>query len=513
MTPTTPDRGVAVRPLRLDQPGGRWVLLAAILGSSVATLDATAVNVALERIGTDLHADLAGLQWTVSGYALALASFILLGGALGDRFGRRRVLVIGTAWFALASAICGLAPNVAALVGARMFQGVGGALLTPGSLAIIAASFAPEDRPRAIGAWSGFSGIASAIGPLAGGWLADVWSWRLIFLVNVPVAAAVIAIALRHVPETRDPTASDRLDVPGTVLATVGLAGLTHASIAAGRHGASPTVLGIGALGVLALALFVLVERRSTNPLVPPRLFRSRQFVGANLFTFVVYAALGAVFFLLMLELQVVAGYGPLAAGMSMLPVTGVMLALSPGSGALAQRIGPKLQLSLGPLIAAAGLLLMLRIGPTASYVGVVLPAVTLFGLGLAVFVAPLTASVLAAAPTAHVGVASAVNNAVARAASLLAVALVPSIAGLAGERYRDPVAFAGGYREATLVIVGLLIVGSVIAAFAIGNEAPRPAAEPGLVPEVRHAFSCPLEGPRLETIRLARSVPASERS
>jgi len=492
--------------VRLGQPTGRWVLLTSVLGSSLAMLDATVVNVALKQIGNDLGADLADLQWTLSGYSLTLASFVLLGGALADRFGRRRVFVIGVAWFAVGSALCGLAPNVAMLIAARAFQGIGGALLTPGSLAIISASFSADDRPRAIGAWSGFGGIAGAVGPFLGGWLVDVWSWRLIFLVNLPLAAVVIPVALRHVPESVDPGARHRLDVPGAVLGVLGLAGLTYASIVSGKEGASVTVAMTGTLGVLALVAFTLVERWSANPLVPPRLFASRQFTVANLFTIAVYAALSVVFFLLVLNLQVVAGYSPLAAGVSILPVTAVMLALSSRSGAIAQRIGPKLQLTVGPLLAAAGLALTLQVGPGVSYVTGVLPAVALFGLGLVFFVAPLTATVLAATPPEHVGVASAVNNAVARSAGLLGIALLPALAGLSATDYRNAHAFAAGYRLATLVNVGLLIAGSLLAAIGIANEIPQTVTEPGRAPEVlRHSYSCPVDGPRLETIQPAR--------
>jgi len=500
--------------VRFDEAAGRWVVLATVLGSSLAMLDATVVNVALERIGTDLGADLAALQWTLSSYSLTLASLILLGGSLGDRFGRRRVFIIGTAWFAIASALCGLAPNVATLVAARALQGIGGALLTPGSLAIISASFTREDRPRAIGAWSGFGGIAGAIGPLVGGWLVDVWSWRLVFLVNLPLAAVVIAVALRHVPESRDPEAGRRLDVPGAVLGSLGLAGLTYGSIAAGKEGGNPMVVATGAAGVLALVGFVLVERQSPCPLVPLGLFASRQFTVANLFTFTTYAALGAVFFLLVLDLQVVGGYDPLAAGLSMVPVTAVMLALSPSSGALAQRIGPKLQLTVGPLAAAAGLLLTQRIGPGASYPTVVLPAVTLFGLGLAALVAPLTATVLAAAPAARVGVASAVNNAVARTGGLLAVSLLPALAGLTGHDYRNPDAFAAGYRNAMLVNAGMLGLAGFVAAVGIRNQVPQAAPERGLPPleqKLTHCYTCPVEGPRLETIQPVREERAVE--
>jgi len=496
------------RQVRFGEPSGRWVILATVLGSSLAMLDATVVNVALPRIGTDLGADLADLQWTLGAYALTLASFILLGGALGDRFGRRRVFVVGTAWFAAASALCGLAPNVETLVAARALQGVGGALLTPGSLAILSASFAPGDRARAIGAWSGFGGIAAAIGPFAGGWLVETWSWRWIFLVNLPLAVVVVAVALRHVPESRDPQAGRRIDVPGAVLGALGLAGLTYASIAAGKEGASPVVVATGAAGVACLIAFVVVERRRADPLVPPGLFASRRFTVANLYTFVVYAALSAVFFLLVLDLQVVAGYSPLASGLSLLPVTAVMLVLSARSGALAQRIGPRLQMTAGPLIAAGGLLLTLRIGPGASYWTVVVPAMALFGLGLAALVAPLTATVLAAAPGEHAGVASAVNNAVARAAGLLAVATLPALAGLSGNDYRDLAAVAAGYRIATFVNVGLMLLGSVLAAFGIGKEMPKAADEAPTAPaerELAHCYSCPLDGPRLETVQPAR--------
>ena len=317
----------AAAQVRFGEPAGRWVIFATVLGSGMAFLDATVVNVALPRIGDDLDADLGGLQWTLNGYTLTLASFILLGGSLADRLGRRRIFVFGTIWFALASALCGLAPNIEMLVAARLLQGVGGALLTPGSLAIISASFSPEDRSRAIGAWSGLAGIAGAAGPFLGGWLVDAWTWRLVFLINLPFSALVVWVSVRHVPESVDPTASSRLDLPGTLLGALGLAGLTYASISGGEHGADPLVVATGAVGVLALAAFVWVERTSDHPLVPPALFGSRQFTVANVVTFLVYGALGAVLFLLVLDLQVVAGFSPLAAGTSLLPFTLLMLA------------------------------------------------------------------------------------------------------------------------------------------------------------------------------------------
>jgi EmrB/QacA subfamily drug resistance transporter len=483
--------------VRFGEPAGRWVVLATVLGSGLAMLDATVVNVALPRIGEDLDADLGGLQWTINGYTLTLASFILLGGSLADRLGRRRMFVLGTIWFALASALCGLAPNIEMLVAARVLQGVGGALLTPGSLAIISASFTPEDRSRAIGAWSGLGGIAGAAGPFLGGWLVEAGSWRLVFLINLPFAALVVWVAARHVPESVDPTATHQLDLPGTVLGALGLAGLTYASIAGGERGLDPLVVGAALAGLAALAGFVVVERRSSHPLVPPGLFASRQFTVTNVETFAVYAALGGVLFLLGLHLQVVSGYSPLAAGTSLLPLTVLMLLFSSRSGALAARIGPRLQMSVGPLVAAAGMLLMLRIGRDASYVADVLPGVLVFGLGLTLLVAPLTATVLQSAPGEHAGAASGVNNAVARTAGLLAVALLPPVAGLTGDVYRDPDAFAGGFRTAILVGVGMLVVGGVVAAAGIRNG-PR-------TEDTEHCFSCPVDGPRLETVQPTR--------
>ncbi|HEX8929993.1 MAG TPA: DHA2 family efflux MFS transporter permease subunit, partial [Actinomycetota bacterium] len=336
--------------VRFSEPAGRWVVLATVLGSGLALLDATVVNVALPRIGEDLDADLGGLQWTLNGYTLTLAAFILLGGSLADRLGRRRVFILGTVWFAVASALCGLSPNVEVLIAARTLQGVGGALLTPGSLAIIMASFAPEDRGRAIGAWSGLGGIAGAAGPFAGGWLVEAASWRWVFLVNLPLAVVVVLVAARHVPESIDPTATGRLDVTGAALGAVGLAGITYASIAGGERGLDPAVVAAGLVGLLALVAFVALERRSDHPLVPPELFASRQFTVTNIATFAIYGAFGAVFFLLVLHLQVVAGFSPLAAGTAMLPVTLLLLVLSARSGALAARIGPRLPMAAGPL-------------------------------------------------------------------------------------------------------------------------------------------------------------------
>ncbi|MQY13364.1 Multidrug resistance protein Stp [Streptomyces sp. RB5] len=451
--------------LRLSQPAGRWLLAAVVIGSGMTFLDGTVVNVALPAIGKEFDTSLAGLQWTANGYTLTLAALILLGGALGDRYGRRKVFLIGVVWFAVASLLCGLAPDIGTLIAARALQGIGGALLTPGSLALIQASYAREDRARAIGAWSGLGGIAGALGPLLGGWLVEAASWRWAFFINVPLAAAVLVIALRHVPESRDESAGGRFDWAGSGLGALGLAGLTYALIAAAEDGTPAVVVAASTVaGVVGCAAFVMWERRVRNPMLPMSVFASRQFTAANLVTFAVYAALGGVFFFLVLELQVEGGVGPVLAGMALLPVTVIMLLLSERSGKLAQHIGPRIPMTVGPAVSAGGLLLMLRIGADASFAVDVLPAVSVFGLGLAITVAPLTATVLGAADTRHAGVSSGVNNAVARAAGLLAVAALPLVVGLSGDDYRDPEAFGDGFRGAVLVCTGLLVVGAVLA-------------------------------------------------
>lgn len=457
--------------LAYRSPAGRWLMLATILGSAMAGIDATVVNVALPAIGEELDADFTTLQWTVTAYALTLAAFILVGGVLGDRFGRRRVFVVGVVWFALASLACGLAPDAEVLVAARALQGVGGALLTPGSLAMIQASFTAEDRARAIGAWSGLGGVATAAGPFLGGWLVDAVSWRWVFLINVPLAALVVWVAWRHVPETRDPDAAGRVDVAGALLGALALGGLTYALTAAGETGVATGVLLAAGVGVVAAGLFVVVERRVAHPMLPFSVFRSVQFSAANAVTFVVYGGFGALFFLLVIQLQVVGGYSALAAGVATLPLTVVMLLLSARSGALAARIGPRRQMAAGPVICAAGALLMLRIGPDASYPGEVLPALLVFGLGLATMVSPLTATALAAAPAEHAGLASGVNNAVARTAGLVAVAAVPALAGLTGRVYDDPAAFDAGFGTAVVVSAVVLVLGGVLAAITIRDD------------------------------------------
>jgi EmrB/QacA subfamily drug resistance transporter len=471
--------------------------VATVLGSGIAALDATVVGIALPSIGREFHADVAGLQWVLTGYLLSLASLLLLGGALGDRYGRRRIFVIGVVWFASASLLCGLAPNTPVLVVARALQGVGGALLVPGSLAILQATFVPGDRGLAIGAWSGLGGVATAIGPFLGGYLIGAVSWRLVFFINLPLSLAVVAIAVRHVPESRDPAASGPLDLAGAALGAAGLVGLCYGLIEgpALGWGAIPVVLMMGA-GAVSLVAFLLVEARNQHPMLPLSLFKARQFSVANAVTFVVYGGLGGALFLLPIELQQVARYSPLESGVALLPLTAMMLALSSRSGALASRIGPKLQMGTGPLIVAVGLWMFVRVDGSGGYLGEVLPAVIVLGLGLAVMVAPLTVTVLAAAPTEKAGVASAVNNDVARSAGLMAVVALPAIAGISGTSYLHPLMFSRGFHMAMVVAALLCAFGGLLAMLAIRNPARWPSVAPR--PSSRQAH-CALEAPPLQ--------------
>lgn len=485
------------------------MLLATVGASGMAFLDSTVVNVALPHIGEDLDTDLAGLQWILNGYLLATAALILLGGSLGDIFGRRKVFLIGVVVFALASLACGVATTVPLLVLARVVQGVGGALLTPGSLAILEASFRPGDRSRAIGAWSGLSGVASAIGPFVGGYLVDAGSWRAVFLLNLPFAVVVIVVTLRHVPESSNPNAVRKVDVPGAVLICVALAALNWGLIAVGDNGwgASVVVLPL-LLGVICMGLFVVTEMRSRAPMLPPSIFSSRQFTAANLVTVAVYAGLGIVFFLLVVQLQQVLDYSALEAGAATLPITLVMLTLSSRSGLLADRIGPRLQMSAGPLIVALGLLLMSGIGSGDAYLTGVLPAVLVVGLGLASTVAPLTSTALGAVDEGHAGVASGVNTTVARASQLAAVAVVPLLAGITGDSYLDPDAFTDGFRSGMMIAAGLVAVGGVVGAIAIRNPSHEEKAERG-PDEVAGRFHCGVEGPPLA--RCPRAAAADQ--
>ena len=467
---------------------GRWVLFATVLGSSMVMLDGTVVNIALPTIGGDFDAGLTSLQWVVNAYALTLAGLLLLGGSLGDHIGRRRVFIAGVVWFALASLACAVAPSEGWLIAARAMQGVGGALLTPGSLAIIQASFEPRGRAAAVGAWSGLAGVSTAVGPILGGWLVEAASWRLIFFINLPVAALVIWVAARHVPESSDETASgEPLDLAGAALAAVGLGALTYALTLEDGGGEA---IAIGAIGIAGLIAFVAREWLASHPLVPLELFRSLQFSGANAVTFVLYGALSAALFVLPIQLQVSAGFSVLGAGAAVIPMTLIMLAFSSRAGRLAERIGPRLPMAVGPVVAGLGILLLMRIEADATFLADVLPGVAVFGAGLAITVAPLTSAVLAAGGDEHVGVSSAVNNDVARVAGLLAVAVVPSAAGLSGADYLDAEAFTDGFQTAVAICGALAIAGGLVAWATI-----RTPAEPGPAEGASH---CALDAPPL---------------
>jgi EmrB/QacA subfamily drug resistance transporter len=493
-----------------DSAPGRWVLAVAVLGSGIAFLDATVVNVALPDIGRDLHASTSTLQWILNGYVLTLASLILLGGSLGDRYGRRRVFVFGTGVFTIASLLCAVAPNAELLVTARLVQGVGGALLTPGSLAMVESGFRPADRARAIGAWSGLSAVAGALGPLVGGLLVGAVSWRAVFLINLPIGIFIVVMAGRHVPETSDPAADGRLDFRGALLAAVGLAGTTYALIEAPAHGASLLVVVMAIGGGIALIAFLLGERRSANPMMPLSMFSSRQFSAANAVTFVVFGAFSGVFFLLVAFLQISLGYSPLAAGAASLPITALMLLLSAPAGALAQRIGPRIPLTVGPLVTALGLVLMSRIDRGDSYLSAVLPAVIVFGLGLTLVVAPVTATVMAAADERHSGIASGINTAVSRLAGLIVVAVLPLVAGLTGKKFYDPAAMDHGFHVAMLACAALAATGGVLAWLTISSEvlATEPAPGGDVPTGVLHDFSCAVAGPPLRPGREAACHP-----
>jgi EmrB/QacA subfamily drug resistance transporter len=422
-------------------------------------LDGTVVNIALRTIGEDLDASLAELQWINNGYLLSMSALILLGGSLGDRYGRRRIFVVGTIGFALASLLCGIAPNALVLIVARILQGIGAALLTPGSLALIQGAFDPESRARAIGAWSGLGSISVAIGPFVGGYLVDYASWRLIFLINLPLAVGTVLVAQRWVPETSDPNAPDRFDVSGATTAALALGGITYALIEWGR----PLAVWAGLVGVIAAGVFLVIERRGAHPMMPLRLFGDRTFSAANGMTLLVYAALGAVLFFLVLQHQTVGGYGAFEAGIATLPITICMIFLASRGGALGQRIGPRIPMTVGPIVMGLSSLLFLSAGEDVNYWLDVLPGLTLFGLGLSLMVAPLTATVLAAAPNEHAGIASGINNAVARAGSLLAVAALPVAVGLGGDDYADPSVFDGAFREATIICAVMLVLGGIV--------------------------------------------------
>jgi EmrB/QacA subfamily drug resistance transporter len=460
-----------VTSLRFGSAQARWVIAATVLGSGVAFLDSTVVNVALPAVADDLEMSVSGLQWTLDAYLVTLTSLLLLGGSLGDIFGRRRVFVLGLSAFALASLACGVAPNAALLIAARAAQGVAAAFLVPGSLAILSSTFHEDDRPRAIGAWSGLAGVTSALGPFVGGWLIDAVSWRWIFLINLPLVAITIWIAFKHVPETKDDEAR-RPDWTGALAVSIGLGGLTFALIEGpSRGGVAPAAVGV--VGAVALVAFLVIERSVHAPMLPLTIFRSMQFTGANLTTLTVYAALGGAFFLLVLQLQITLGYSALEAGVATLPITMLMLVLSARAGALAQRIGPRIPMTLGPIVAAVGLALFARIEPGSGYVDAVLPGVVVFGAGLTLTVAPLTAAVLAAVDGHHVGAGSGVNNAIARLGGLIAVAVLPALVGIDSG---SPSTIASGFGTAMWVCAAASAAGGIVAWLTVREGAKIPA-------------------------------------
>jgi EmrB/QacA subfamily drug resistance transporter len=407
----------------------RLTLLAAILGSAIVFIDGTVVNVALPAIRSDLHAGLATQQWVMESYLLTLGSLILIGGSLSDMFGRRRIFTLGVLGFGVTSILCAVAPTAELLVAARGLQGAAGALLVPSALAVIVDTFDEDERGAAIGSWTAWGGIATLVGPLLGGVLIQVSSWRLVFAISlVPIAGALYLIR-RYLPEHLDRSVHRHVDVPGAVLCAVGLAGVVLALIEEPTRGFSdPLVLAPLLVGVAALALFLVQERRARDPMLPLDLFRGRNFAVGNAATLLVYAGLGAAIFFLPVYLQQIAGYRPVEAGLSLLPVTLVTFALSRRWGALADRLGPRLFMSVGPLVAGAGLLMLVGAGAHAPYLRTVFPSMLVFGLGLSITVAPLTAAVLAGVDEEHAGVASGVNNAVARVAGLLAIGAVGAL-------------------------------------------------------------------------------------
>jgi EmrB/QacA subfamily drug resistance transporter len=493
---TSPAGGSGPRELlRYRSAQGRWVVAAMVLGSSVAGIDSTVVAVALPAIGRNLHVGFQDLQWTVTSYTLTLASLILLAGSLSDRWGRRRVFLAGLSWFTLASVLCAAAPSIGWLIAARAVQGIGGALMTPASLAIIEAAFQPGDRTHAIGTWAGFSGVSSAIAPFLGGWLLEAGSWRWIFLINVPVAAAVAWMTLRHVPESRGASQPGSADWSGALAAVAALATITYAIIVLPGGGVrSPEFAAAAVLALLSSATFAVTEWRGSHPMLPPAIFRPTQFRAANAVTFVVNGALGGFAFVFIPALEIIAGYSPVVAGSALVPVTVVTLLLSGASGRLAQRIGPRPPLVAGCLLCTAASMLAVRIGPHASYWTAVLPVALLFGLGLASLIPPLTASAMNSAPDSLAGLASGVNNAVARVAGLLWIAALPPITGLAGAAYTDPVQFRFSFAQISWICAAAFASAAVLAAaFITGPDRPTPVRRPALIQTPVPHLTCPV--------------------
>jgi EmrB/QacA subfamily drug resistance transporter len=462
--------------VRLSEPAGRWVLLVTALGSGLVLLEGTVVNVALPALGSDLDASMGGLQWTVNAFTLTLSALLLLGGALGDRFGRRRVYLVGAAWFGLASLLCGAAQSMGWLIAARILQGVGGALIVPGSLALIQGSFHPDDRSRAVGWWAGVSGVAGAAGPIVGGGLIDVAGWRWVFFINVPLAMVLALLLIAHVPESRNSGPPRRFDIGGALLAALALAGLTYA-LTQSRDGGWATAAGLA--GMAVFAAFLLVEHRSSAPMLPLRLFSSRQFSAANLASFFAYGGLAGMFFLMPVQLQIITEYSAWEAGLTLLPLTVLTLVLSPYGGELTTRLGARRPLAAGALSCTVAALLATRIGADASYVSDVLPVVVLTGVGVPLITPPITTVVLSAVPEGRAGIASAVSNGVARVAGLVVVAALPLLAGLPQDIAESPAALDRGFGTSMVICAGLFFAGGLVSWIGLGTFAAsrRPLA------------------------------------
>jgi EmrB/QacA subfamily drug resistance transporter len=452
--------------IKLKSAAGRWILAGTVLGSGAVFLEGTVVSVALPSIGRGFQLDVAGLQWVMNGYLLMLSALMLFGGALGDRLSRSKVFGFGLIGFAIGSACCALAPSPMLLVIARVIQGSAGALVVPNSLAILETTFAGEDRGLAIGRWAAWSAVSTAGGPLLGGWLVDISSWRWVFLSVVPFALVSAWIAFRHsAPREEKQSGAAHLDYFGALLITLSLGAIVAALITAPESGFGNRWVLVGLIGgFVVLLLFIAVEKKSANPMLPLDAFRSREFVGANANTLLVYGALNGLFFLLMLQLQIGLGWSALRAGASLLPINFLLLLMSPPAGKLAERIGPRLPMAVGSFVAALGMLLFVRVEPGASYLRDVLPAALVFGIGLGILVSPLTAAALRALGERRGGLASGVNNAVARLAGLLATAAIPMAAGIGGATKVAGPELARGFGRGMIISAALCAAGGVIA-------------------------------------------------